>query len=90
MNTEKNKSLRTLKNARGNLNAAIEMLEDDLYCVDVSNQILAVIALLKKGNEQLLHQHIENCVVAAFESDDQEVKQIKINEVMNIVAKVGR
>ncbi len=90
MNKEKNQSLITLKNARGNLNAAIDMLEDDRYCVDVSNQILAVIALLKKGNEQLLRQHIEHCVIEAFESDDHDEKKIKIDEVMAIINKVGR
>lgn len=90
MNQEKNKALLTLKNARGNLNATIEMLENDRYCVDISNQLLAVIALLKKGNEQLLRQHIEHCVVQAFESDDQDDKKIKIDEVMAIISKVGK
>ena len=90
MNQDKARALRTLKNARGNLNATIEMLENDRYCVDVSNQILAVIALLRKGNEQLLRQHIEHCVVEAFESDKQEDKQVKIDEVMHIISKIGR
>lgn len=90
MNQGKDKALRTLKNARGNLNATIEMLENDRYCVDVSNQILAVMSLLKKGNEQLLRQHLEHCVLEAFESNDNELKQEKIEEVMSIMAKVGK
>lgn len=90
MNQDKARALRTLKNARGNLNASIEMLENDRYCVDVSNQILAVISLLRKGNEQLLRQHIEHCVVEAFESDDTDDKQVKIDEVMHIISKIGR
>lgn len=90
MNTEKKQALRTLKNARGNLNAAIEMLEDDRYCVDVSNQILAVISLLRKGNEQLLRQHINHCVFEAFDSDDEALKHEKMDEVIKLMSKVTR
>lgn len=90
MNHDKKKALRTLKNARGNLNATIEMLEEDRYCVDVSNQILAVISLLKKGNEQLLKQHLQHCVLEAFESDNQALKQDKIDEVIQILSKVTK
>ncbi len=90
MNQGKVQALRTLKIARGNLNATIDMLEDDRYCVDVSNQILAVISLLKKGNEQLLRQHLEHCVLEAFDSDDQKLKEEKIDEVILILSKVGK
>ena len=90
MNQGKEQALRTLKIARGNLNATIDMLEDDRYCVDVSNQILAVISLLKKGNEQLLRQHLERCVLEAFDSDDQKLKEEKIDEVILILSKVGK
>lgn len=90
MNSQKQQALKTLKNARGNLNATIAMLEEDRYCVDVSNQILAVISLLKKGNEQLLRQHLEHCVLEAFESDNQELKEEKIDEVIQILSRVTR
>lgn len=90
MNSQKQQALKTLKNARGNLNATIAMLEEDRYCVDVSNQILAVISLLKKGNEQLLRQHLEHCVLEAFESDNQQLKEEKIDEVIQILSRVTR
>ena len=30
-----------LKIAQGNLEASLQMLEDDRYCIDISNQILS-------------------------------------------------
>ncbi len=41
-------SLGLLKTARGQIDATIRMVEDDRYCIDVSKQILACVALLKR------------------------------------------
>ena len=79
------KAMKFLKNAQGQVNASIKMLEEDRYCVDVSYQVLASIALLKKANDELLKQHMEHCVADAFkEGNGQE----KINEVVNLVNKM--
>lgn len=77
-----------LKIAQGNLEASITMLDDDRYCVDISNQILATIALLKKANTNILKSHMEHCVMDAFNSDDEELKKDKIKEVEMLLKKV--
>lgn len=38
-----------LKTSKGQLEGIIKMVEDDRYCVDISKQLLAVQALLKKS-----------------------------------------
>lgn len=48
MKKEKLKALQTIKTVRGQIKAVIKMIEDDRYCVDISNQILAIQSLLKK------------------------------------------
>ena len=53
---------RQLKIARGQLDGLLKMVEEDAYCVDVSTQLLATIALLKRVNSIVLSAHLEHCV----------------------------
>ena len=47
-----------LKIARGQLDGILQMVNEDRYCVDISNQILATQALLRSANQQILQAHI--------------------------------
>ena len=40
MNEERCQALRLLKTARGQLDGIIKMIEEERYCIDISNQIL--------------------------------------------------
>lgn len=82
---KKKEAMKYLKNAQGQMNAVMKMMEDDRYCVDVSHQVLATIALLKKANDALLKQHMEHCVTEAFEEGNG---QEKIDEVINLMHKM--
>ncbi len=63
---ESNKAMGLLKTARGQVDAVVKMVEEDRYCIDVSKQILATIALLKKANLVILKQHMNTCVKDAI------------------------
>lgn len=81
------KILNLLKTCRGQIDGIIKMVEDDRYCVDVSKQLLAVQALIKKINLTIIDNHIRGCVKAAIiEGNDDE----KLNEVMDIIAKYAK
>ena len=41
------KVLLRLKTARGQIDAVIKMIEDERYCIDISNQLLAIQSLIK-------------------------------------------
>jgi CsoR family transcriptional regulator, copper-sensing transcriptional repressor len=71
-----------LKTARGQIDGIIKMIEDDRYCIDVSKQILAVIALLRKSNSTVLRQHMNTCVADALAAGDASEK---LDEIMRIV-----
>ena len=86
MNSDKQKALQTLKTCRGQVEAIIKMLEDERYCIDISNQIMASQALLKKANKLILKQHMHNCVKSAFENND--CKDEKIEEMVTILNKL--
>ncbi|WMJ82165.1 metal-sensing transcriptional repressor [Clostridium sp. MB40-C1] len=85
MNNEKKKAEQYLKTAKGQIEGIIRMIDDGRYCVDISNQIIAVEALLKKANSQILKQHLNHCVRDAFLHDKGEEK---VDEIMTILDKL--
>lgn len=87
MAKDRSSELNLLKTARGQIDAVIRMMEEDRYCIDISKQILAVSALLKKANLKVLENHLESCVSTAFESGSEEDKKEKIEEIITILDK---
>ena len=85
MNVEKENALKTLKIAKGQIEATIKMLEGERYCVDISNQIIATQSLLKKANLLIIKQHMNHCVMEAFKHDNGSEK---IDEVIDLLSKV--
>ena len=84
MNEERKKALQSLKKAKGQIDGIIKMIEEERYCMDISNQIVAAQALLKRSNLLILKQHLNHCVKQAVingESDE------KIDEIMTILEK---
>jgi DNA-binding FrmR family transcriptional regulator len=82
--SDKKEVINLLKTAKGQLDAIIRMTEEDRYCIDISKQILAVQALLKKSNLTVLRQHIHGCVRNALLTGEGEQK---IEEIINILDK---
>lgn len=85
MNEEKKKALQTLKIAKGQIEAVIKMIEDGRYCIEISNQILAVSSLVKKSNMLILKQHMNSCVLEAVNNGNSGEK---IDEITKILSKI--
>lgn len=84
MNEGRKKALSLLKTSKGQVEGIIKMIEEERYCVDISKQILSVIALLKKANLNILDQHIKSCVKdAILEGHGDE----KIEEIITVIDK---
>ena len=57
------KVLLRLKTARGQIDAVIKMIEDERYCIDISNQLLAIQSLIKNAiNEHDADQKIDEVI----------------------------
>ena len=84
---ERKKSIQNLKIAKGQIEGIIKMIEDERYCVDISNQIIAVQSLLKKANMQILRRHLDHCVKDAILHNNGDEK---INEIINLFEKVSK
>lgn len=87
MKSDKAKIARLLKTARGQIDGLLKMLEDDRYCIDISNQIMATEAILRKVNRQILHDHLSSCVK---ETLDNSMQQKKLEEIMMIMDKITK
>jgi DNA-binding FrmR family transcriptional regulator len=80
-------ALSLLKTAKGHLDAVIKMIEDERYCVDISTQLLAIIALLKKANTSIINKHIETCVKDAIRTGDVDEKLKELETLMKYLEK---
>lgn len=86
MRADKEKVVPLIRTARGQLDGLLRMIEDDRYCIDISNQLLATQALLRKANREVIRAHLEGCVREAFEVGKETEK---INEILAIVEKLA-
>ncbi len=84
MDNDKQKALNLMKTARGQIESAIKMLEDDRYCVDICKQLLAIPSLLVKANNLVLHRHIDTCVSDAIENGGGKEK---VDEIFDLISR---
>lgn len=90
MKADKAKITRLLKTARGQLDGLIKMVEEDRYCIDISNQLMATQAILRAANKEIIHAHLSGCVKEAFEQDDAAEKDTKIEEILTVMDKLAK
>lgn len=64
--------LRRLRIVEGHVSRIIKMVEDGTYCIDVLQQTSAVRNALKKAEEIILINHLNNCVIDALKSGADE------------------
>lgn len=87
MKADKDKINKLLKTARGQIDGIIKMIEEDRYCIDISNQVLATESILNKVNKEILKAHIKVCVKnACIEGNEDE----KIEEILSIIDKIKK
>lgn len=84
-NMKNQKILIGLKKAKTSLEKIIEMVEEDKYCIDIIQQNLAVIWLLKSANINLLEWHVNCCVKKAAASQNEEELEEKMQELIKII-----
>lgn len=87
MKADKQKITRLLKTARGQLDGLLKMVEEDRYCIDISNQIMATEAILHKANKEIIHAHLGSCVKEAFLQGNEDEK---IEEIMSVMDKLSK
>ena len=90
MQANKTEITRLLKTARGQIDGLIRMVEEDRYCIDISNQLLSTQALLGTINAEVLTAHVDHCVRQAFESGDAAEEEKKIAEPQAVLKRLSK
>ena len=84
MNKDSKKTIINFKKARTHIEKIIRMVEEGEYCVDIMQQNLAVIGLLKSAHQMLMEGHLNTCFKNAMKSDRPERHQKVIKEVLQV------
>ena len=89
MQADHDQVMRLLRTARGQIEGIMRMVEEDRYCIDVSNQLMATEKLLAKTNALVLNAHVEHCVRSAATAGTDGDRDAKITEIAQIIEKLA-
>lgn len=84
MNEKKKKALISVKKAQSLLNKIVTMTEKDHYCIDIMQQNLAAIGLLKSAHNQLMENHLNTCFKSAINSKSDKIKKQMLAEIIKL------
>lgn len=83
------KLLGRLRRLEGQIAGIHRMVQEDSYCVDILVQMSAAQGALAKAGHVLLGHHVEHCVSDALRHGDEETRQTKIDELMDVLGRYG-
>jgi DNA-binding FrmR family transcriptional regulator len=84
MNIQKEKALINFKKAQSHMAKIINMVEKEEYCINIMQQNLAVIGLLKSAHQMLMENHLKNCFASAVQSGNQKKKDEMTEEILAV------
>jgi CsoR family transcriptional regulator, copper-sensing transcriptional repressor len=82
--------LKRLKRIEGQVRGLARMVETDRYCIDIVTQISAVRAALRAVEEEILSDHVANCVEHAISSGNKGEQRRKVAELMDVLSRAAR
>ena len=87
---KKDKLLKRLARAEGQVRGVARMVEDDRYCIEILTQLAAADTALERVALEILDDHVKHCVAGALASgDDVEARQ-KIDELSAAVRRFAK
>ncbi|MCL5411054.1 MAG: metal-sensing transcriptional repressor [Patescibacteria group bacterium] len=90
MDSKNEKTLINFKKARTHIDKIIKMIEDGEYCIDVMQQNLAVVGLLKSAHQMLMEGHLNTCFKNAMKTSNEKRKQEMIQEILKVSKLAGK
>lgn len=73
-----------LSRIEGQVRGLREMLQKDVYCVDILTQVSAVNAALNSFSKELLGEHLRTCVADGIRRGDEQV----VDELVAVLQKL--
>ena len=87
---KKASALINFKKAHSHLAKIIAMVENGEYCIDVMQQNLAVIGILKSAHQMLMENHLKSCFKGAMETSNEAKKNKMIEEILTVTKMFNR
>lgn len=84
MTIQKQKTLINFKKAQSLLSKIIKMIESDEYCINIMQQNLAVVGLLRSAHQMLMENHLNTCFKKAMATRNAKRKQEMIKEILKV------
>lgn len=84
LSENKQKALVNFKKAYGLLSKLIDMTEKNNYCVDIMQQNLAAIGLLRSAHEMLMENHLNSCFKSAMAAKNEKKKHEMTEEILKV------
>jgi DNA-binding FrmR family transcriptional regulator len=84
----KNKLLKRLARAEGQVRGIARMVEEDRYCIDILTQLAAVDTALESVALEILEDHVKHCVAGALASGDET--DAEIDELLEAVRRFAK
>lgn len=84
MSNHKQKTLINFKKAESLISKILKMIEDDEYCINIMQQNLAVIGLLKSAHQMLMEGHLNSCFKKAMASKNAKRQNEMIKEILRV------
>lgn len=72
------------KKAQTHLTRIQKMLDEHEYCIDIMQQNLAVIGLLKSAHQMLMEDHLHSCFESAMKSNNEQTKAKMTEEILTV------
>jgi len=82
--------IKRLKSIEGHVRGVQRMVEEDAYCINIINQVLAVQRALEKVNSMILERHLQTCVTTAIRGEDLSERERVISEILSVFKTTGR
>jgi DNA-binding FrmR family transcriptional regulator len=81
----KDKLLKRLARAEGQVRGIARMVGEDRSCIDILTQLAAVDTALESVALEILDDHVRHCVAGALASGDEPDAETKIDELLAAV-----
>lgn len=79
-----NSVLISYKKAGSLINKIISMIENKEYCINIMQQNLAVMGLLKSAHNSLMQNHLNSCFKNAMSTSNESRKKKMIDEILKV------
>lgn len=85
MKKNDDKVLISLKKAQSHITKIIEMIESGDYCIDVIQQLNAILGYVNSAKSEKLRNHLETCFLDGMNKNTDAKKKELIEEVMKVI-----